>query len=477
MVIVGAGLSGIGAACLLRQECPDKSFVVLEARDVIGGTWDLFRYPGVRSDSDMFTLGYSFRPWTGTRAIADGSAIRDYVRETARERGVEKAVRFGHRVTAADWDGATARWTVTVERADGGSLRFTCSWLSVCSGYYDYGAGYRPAFPGEERYEGVVVHPQQWPEDLDWTGKRIVVIGSGATAVTLVPGLAESAASVTMLQRTPSYIVSLPATDRLAEVLTRRLPAAVAHPIVRWKNILVTTAFYQLARRRPEAMKSLIRKGLLRALPSGYDVDTHFHPPYAPWDQRLCIVPDGDLFKALSAGTAEIVTDSIETFTPAGLRLSSGRELVADIVVTATGLNLLPLGGMRLSVDGEPVDLAKTVSYKGMMLSGVPNLNMVVGYTNASWTLKADLVSRYVTRLLTYMDRHGFRTAVPQPPRDEPADRPFLDLRSGYILRSLDGLPRQGRRAPWRLHQNYLRDVLMMRHGRLQDEGIVFGRR
>jgi cation diffusion facilitator CzcD-associated flavoprotein CzcO len=477
VLVVGAGLSGIGAACLLREAAPGKSFAILEARAAIGGTWDLFRYPGVRSDSDMFTLGYSFRPWTQARAIADGPSIRDYIRDTARERGVDRAIRFHHRVTSADWDGDTARWTVTATRADTGqTVRLTCSWLSVCSGYYRYDAAHRPVFPGEERFGGTIVHPQHWPADLDWAGRRVVVIGSGATAVTLVPAMAQRAAHVTMLQRTPSYVLSLPGTDRLAELLQRRLPARLAYPLVRWKNVLLSTASYQFARRRPEAMKAFIRRGLLRALPRDFDVRTHFTPPYAPWDQRLCLVPDDDLFRVLRSGAAEVVTDRIRTFTAAGIELESGRVLDADVVVTATGLSLLPVGGMSISVDGQPVQLSATVSYKGMMLSGVPNLNMVIGYTNASWTLKADLVSRYVTRLLRHMDAHGFDRATPVAPVDAPADQPFLDFRSGYVQRSVGLLPRQGRRPPWRLHQNYLRDVVMMRRGPVEDEGMVFSR-
>ena len=477
VLVIGAGLSGIGAACLLQQECPGRTFAVLEARDAIGGTWDLFRYPGIRSDSSMSTLGYSFRPWTGRQAIADGPSILDYVRATARERGVDRAVRFGHRVVAADWDGDTARWTVTAERTGTGEVvRLTCSWLSVCSGYYRYDAGHRPHLPGEERYEGALVHPQHWPEDLDWTGKRVVVIGSGATAVTLVPALARRAAHVTMLQRTPGYVLSLPSVDATAATLGRVLPERAALSLARWRSILLSTASYQLARRRPETMKALLRKGLVRALPVGYDVDTHFAPPYDPWDQRLCVVPDGDLFRALREGSAEVVTDHVETFTPTGIRLRSGRELEADVVVTATGLSLLPLGGMRLSVDGEPVELGSTVSYKGMMVSGVPNLNLVIGYTNNSWTLKADLVSRYVTRILGHMDARGYDRATPVPPRDEPADQPFLDFTSGYVQRGLHELPKQGRRAPWKLHQNYLLDLVLLRLGRVEDEGIVFSR-
>ncbi len=476
VLIVGAGLSGIGAACLLQQHSPTKSFAILEAREAIGGTWDLFRYPGVRSDSDMFTLGYSFRPWTASNAIADGPVIRDYIRDTARERGVDSFVRFSHRVVAADWDGTTARWTVTASVGDGATATFTCSWLSVCSGYYRYDAGYQPVFPGQDRFHGTLVHPQQWPEDLDWAGRRIVVIGSGATAVTLVPNLAERAAHVTMLQRTPSYILSLPRTDALAAKLQRVLPSSLAYRLIRWKNVLVNTASYQFSRRRPEAMKAFLRKGLIRALPHDFDVDAHFSPPYDPWDQRLCLVPDNDLFRAIGSGSADIVTDRITTFTRTGLELASGRTLDADIIVSATGLTVLPIGGMTIAVDGRQVDLGRTVSYKGMMVSGVPNFNMVIGYTNASWTLKADLVSRYVCRLLDHLDRHGYDRATPRAPQDGSADQPFLDFQSGYVQRALDTLPKQGRRAPWRLHQNYLRDVLMMRGGPLADEGIVFSR-
>ncbi len=477
VIIVGAGLSGIGAACLLREHRPQAAFAILEAREASGGTWDLFRYPGVRSDSDMFTLGYSFRPWPKARAIADGRSILDYIRATAAERGVESAIRFGHRVVAADWDSTAGYWRVTAERSDGaGPLRLTCSWLSVCSGYFNYEQGYRPRFAGEERFGGPVVHPQHWPEDLDLAGKRVVVIGSGATAVTLVPALCDQAAHVTMLQRTPSYIVSLPATDPVARALERWLPARPAHSLARWKNVLFTTGFYSLARRRPAAIREFIRKTTARALPPGYDVGTHFNPPYQPWDQRLCLVPDGDLFRVLRSGRADIVTDRIAAFTEAGLELASGRTLPADVIVTATGLALLPVGGIGLSVDGAPVVLPDTVCYKGMMLSGVPNFNMVIGYTNNSWTLKADLVSRYVIRLLNHMQARGYDRVIPVPPAGELADQPLLDLTSGYIQRSLADLPRQGRRAPWRLYQNYLRDMVLMRYGRLADEGIRFSR-
>jgi monooxygenase len=477
VLIVGAGISGIGAACRLTTESRGRTFAVLEARDAIGGTWDLFRYPGVRSDSDMYTLGYRFRPWTGRKAIADGWSIRQYVQDTAREYGVTQKIRFQHRVVSAEWSSDEARWTVTAERTDTGeTVVLTCSWLAACSGYYRYDQGFRPTFPGEEDFAGTLVHPQHWPEDLDYTGKRVVVIGSGATAVTLVPAMTDRAEHVTMLQRTPSYIVSLPEEDPLAKRLTRRMSAAAAYPLVRAKNLLLSTVMFQLSRRRPEVMKALVRKGQVALLPAGYDVDTHFTPPYEPWDQRLCLVPDGDLFTALAGGKASIVTDRIARFTERGVLLESGEELPADIVVTATGLNVQPVGGMRLVVDGEPVDLSRTVSYKGMMLSGVPNFDMVFGYTNASWTLKADLVNRYMCRVLNHMAAGGYDTALPVAPPDGPA-APFLDLTSGYVQRSLAGLPKQGARSPWRLNQNYFADLRLLRLTRVADEGIRFSRR
>ena len=475
VLIVGAGLSGIGAAARLSTESPGKTFAVLEARGAIGGTWDLFRYPGVRSDSDMFTLSYRFRPWTGRASIADGASIRRYIEDTAREYGITEQIRYHHRVLSAEWSSAEGRWTVHAQRTDTGrTVRFTCSWMSVCAGYYRYDEGFRPHFEGEEDFRGQILHPQHWPEDLDYAGKRIVVIGSGATAVTLVPSLAERAAHVTMLQRTPSYIVSLPAEDPLANKLRGRLSATATYRAVRAKNLVLSTLMYQFSRRRPEAMKALVRKGQSRVLPPGFDVDTHFAPPYDPWDQRLCLVPDGDLFKALHAGTADIVTGRIARFTENGIEMESGEKLPADIIVSATGLNVQPLGGMTLTVDGERVDLADRVSYKGMMVTGVPNLAMVFGYTNASWTLKADLINRYVCRLLNHMDAHGYVSATPVPPPDGGA-APFVDLTSGYIQRSLDRLPRQGARAPWKVHQNYFLDRLLMRRP-VEDEGMTFQR-
>jgi cation diffusion facilitator CzcD-associated flavoprotein CzcO len=475
VLIVGAGLSGIGAAHHLQERCSRKSYAILEARGDLGGTWDLFRYPGIRSDSDMHTLGYRFRPWTEAKSIAGGPSILRYVRQAARDSGIEEKIRLHHRVVGAEWSTAEARWTVEVERSDTGeNVRLTCGFLFICSGYYRYDQGYAPEFPGMERFSGRVVHPQHWPDDLDYAGKRIVVIGSGATAMTLVPALAEQAARVTMLQRSPTYVVSMPAEDAIASRLRRVLPDRAAYAIVRWKNVLLQMASYQLSRRRPEYMKSLLRRGVKRALPSGYDVDTHFNPRYNPWDQRLCLVPDGDLFKAISAGRAEIVTDQIDTFTENGIRLESGAELDADLIVTATGLNLQFLGGMRVAVDGREPDLAKAMAYKGMMLSDVPNFVFTLGYTNASWTLKADLTSEYACRLLTHMDTHGYRQCVPRVTDPSIAEEPLLDFSAGYVLRSIDQLPKQGSKAPWKLRMSYPLDLRALRFGPIDDGAMQF---
>ncbi|WP_231502729.1 NAD(P)/FAD-dependent oxidoreductase [Blastococcus sp. URHD0036] len=477
VLIVGAGLSGIGAACHLEEERPGTTYAVLEARAAMGGTWDLFRYPGIRSDSDMFTLGYSFRPWTDPQAIADGTSIRRYIEETAREYGVDAKIRYHHRVLGAEWSSDDARWRVTVERSDTGErLTITCGWLSVCSGYYRYDEGFTPRFEGADTFRGQVIHPQHWPEDLDVTGKRVVVIGSGATAVTLVPSLAPQAEHVTMLQRTPTYVVSLPGRDKLAESLRRFLPQRVVYPVIRWKSVLLSMASFQLSRRRPALMKKVLRQAQEKQLPAGYDVATHFTPPYDPWDQRLCVVPDGDLFRVIREEKASIVTDRIARFDETGIQLESGQHLDADVIVTATGLNVLPVGGMTLTVDGAPVELGETVSYKGMMISGVPNFTLTIGYTNASWTLKADLVARYVSRLLEHMERNGYDVATPLAPAD-PEREPFLGLSSGYVQRSLDQLPKQGGRAPWKLYQNYIRDVVLIRRGPVEDEGIRFSRK
>ncbi len=477
VLIVGAGLSGIGAAHHLQANCPGKTYAILEARDCIGGTWDLFRYPGIRSDSDMYTLGYSFKPWKEAKAIADGPSILNYVRQTASDRGIDREIRFHHRVLRAEWSTAESRWTVQAQRSDTGeTVSLSCGFLMMCSGYYRYEEGYTPEFPGTERFAGRIVHPQHWSDDIDYAGKRVVVIGSGATAVTLVPTMARSAGHVTMLQRSPSYVVTRPAEDAIANFLRRVLPAKAAYGVVRWKNVLLTMLSFQLSRRRPGAMKSLLRKALEKQLPAGYDIDTHFKPTYNPWDQRLCLVPDGDLFKAIGDGSASVVTDHIETFTERGLKLTSGAELEADLVVTATGLNLLALGGMEIAVDGREVQLPETMSYKGMMLSGVPNLALAIGYTNASWTLKCDLTCEYVCRLLNHMDAQRYAQVTPNNRDPSVAELPFIDFSSGYVQRAIDQFPKQGSKAPWRLYQNYPLDIVSLKFGQIEDGALEFAR-
>jgi monooxygenase len=474
VLIVGAGLSGIGAACRLTTDNPDLSYEILEGRGASGGTWDLFRYPGVRSDTDMYTLGYPFRPWTGQNAIADGEAILKYLRDTAKAYGVDQRITYHTRAVGAEWSGETARWTVTVEDPRSGDRDVrVCKFLYLCCGYYRYDEGYTPPWPGRADFAGQVIHPQNWPADLDVTGKRVVVIGSGATAVTLVPALARTAAHVTMVQRSPSYVLSLPSRDRIAHLLGKVLPGPVAHKAVRWKNIKIATWLYQFSRRRPARMRAMLRKGMAKQLPAGYAVDTHFNPTYEPWDQRLCLVPDGDFFATIRSGAAEVVTDHIESFTPAGLRLRSGTTLDADVVITATGLNLLTFGGIALTVDGKPVDTAQRVVYKGMMLDGVPNMVFAIGYTNAAWTLKADLVATYVSRLLKLMRHDRAQVVTPRLPDEPLATTPLIEMSSGYFERSRNVLPRQADRAPWRLHQHYRRDAPLFR-GPIKDDALHF---
>ncbi len=477
VLIIGAGLSGVGAACRLREQCPGKTFAIFEARGAIGGTWDLFRFPGVRSDSDMFTLAYPFRPWRGAQAIVDGASIRRYIRETASEYGVEEQIRYHHRVVSAEWSSEQARWRVEAERADTGeTVDITCGFLFSCTGYYRYDAGYTPEFPGVEHFGGEVVHPQFWREDVQYAGKRVLVIGSGATAVTLVPAMAEQAAHVTMLQRSPSYIISIPALDPVAGVLSRVLPARLAYRIVRWKNVWLTLAIYGLSRRRPATMKRLIRKLTERQLPAGFDIDKHFTPTYDPWDQRMCLVPDNDLFEAIKAGRVSVVTDRIETFTETGVTVASGGEIEADVIVTATGLSMVPLGEIPLSVDGRSVDLPQTLVYRGMLLSGVPNLAFAFGYINQSWTLGADLTCQHVCRLLNYMDEHGYDACTPRHD-DEPVPTiPFAELASGYILRSIDRFPRQRAGDPWQRVQHYPRDRRSVVRAPIDDPALEFAR-
>ena len=472
VIIVGAGLSGIGGACHLKMQCPNKSFVILEGREAMGGTWDLFRYPGIRSDSDMYTLGYRFRPWRDAKAIADGPAILSYIHETAAEFNVDKTVRYNHRVRRASWSSDEARWTVDVE-TDQSLVQLSCNFLYLCTGYYDYASGYTPDWPGIAQFRGTIVHPQKWPEDLDYTGKRVVVIGSGATAITLVPAMAERAAHVTMLQRSPSYVVSRPAEDKIANWLRRHLPDRAAYVLSRWKNVLTGTFFYSLARKRPEIFKWMVAKGVRNHLGQKYD-SKHFTPPYNPWDQRLCFAPDADLFNAIREGRVSVVTDHIDTFTEDGLLLKSGEHLDADIIVTATGLVLKLFSGMQLVLNGTPVELPKTFVYKGMMFSDIPNLAFAVGYTNASWTLKCDLTAEYVCRLLNHMDQHGYDICTPRVNDPDIGEEPVIDFNSGYVLRALHTLPRQGSKTPWRLHQNYMKDLRMMRYGRLDDGTMEF---
>ena len=477
VLIVGAGLSGIGAAYYLQTRCRRKRYAILESRDASGGTWDLFRYPGVRSDSDMYTLGYSFRPWREPQAIAGGPAILAYLRDTARTYGIDRHIRFGHRVRRAAWSSADARWTVEAERATGEVVQLTCAFLYCCGGYYDYEQGYTPDWPGVEQFTGKIVHPQHWPADLDFAGQRVVIIGSGATAVTLAPALAEQAAQVTMLQRSPTYIVTRPSRDATADRLRRRLPRRLADGLVRWRSALQSLYYYTLMRRRPALAKRNLLQLVRAQLGPDYDVATHFTPRYNPWDQRLCLAPDGDFFAVIRAGKLSVVTDHIATFTPAGIRLRSGAELAADIVVTATGLVMRLLSGVQLTVDGAPVELARTMTYKGMMLSDVPNLAFAIGYTNASWTLKSELISRYVCRLLNYMDRHGYAQCTPRQSDQTITTAPVMDFTSGYVQRALPAMPRQGSRRPWKMYQNYLLDTLTLRLGRVNDGTLKFARR
>lgn len=472
VLVVGAGLSGIGAGYHLQTNCPGKRYAILEGRDCIGGTWDLFRYPGIRSDSDMHTLGYSFRPWREAKAIADGPSILNYVRDTARHYGIDKKIRFNHRVKRASWSSADARWSVEARQASGETARFTCNFLFLCSGYYSYEAGYTPQFAGTGRFQGRIVHPQQWSEDIDYAGKRVVVIGSGATAVTLVPEMAKTAAHVTMLQRSPTYIIARPQEDAVANWLRRHLPAKFAYGVTRWKNVLRGMLFYGLCRRAPERMKQRIIQLVKEELGGSCDVDQHFTPRYNPWDQRLCLVPNGDLFQALKQGRASVLTEQIETFTERGLKLHSGTELAADLIVTATGLNLRLFGGIELNVDGRRVEPARIMSYKGMMFSDVPNFAAAFGYTNASWTLKCDLTCQYVCRLLNHMEEHGYRQCTPRNTDPSVTETRWIDFTSGYVQRCIDKSPKQGSKAPWRLYQNYALDLLNFKFASV-DDGVM----
>jgi cation diffusion facilitator CzcD-associated flavoprotein CzcO len=476
VLIVGAGISGIGAASHLRRNLPGKTFAILDAREAIGGTWDLFRYPGIRSDSDLHTFGYEFKPWTSPNAIADADEILAYLQETVDEHGLQPHIRFGHRILGADWSSADARWTVHAERTDTGqAVTLTCSVLFSAAGYYDYAAGHTPEFEGREDFTGTIVHPQQWPQDLDYEGKRVVVIGSGATAVTLIPAMAPRAQHVTMLQRSPSYVMTIPRRDPIANALRRRLSDERAYRITRRMNIARQRFVYDLSMKHPQLVRRLIRELTKRQLPPGYAVDTHFRPSYNPWDQRLCAVPDGDLFRTIRQGRASVVTDRIVRFTPGGILLESGIELEADIIVTATGLNLLAFGGMELTVDGEPVEIGGRLVYKSMMLDEVPNFAFAVGYTNSSWTLKVDLVCEHLCRMLAHMDARGYDTIVASTDGDPTiVRRPLLDFGAGYVQRAVDRFPKQGSHGPWTVAMNYAADRERLRNGPVEDPALHF---
>jgi monooxygenase len=475
VLIVGAGISGIGCAYYLQREHPERTYVILEARAASGGTWDLFKYPGIRSDSDLQTFGFAFKPWTSERAMAQGPEILSYIREAARENGIDKKIRTHHKVLSAAWSSDDGRWLVSVERADNGQrVQISAGWLFAGTGYYRYDAGYTPELPGIDGFKGLVVHPQQWPEELDYAGKRVVVIGSGATAVTLIPAIAPTAARVTMLQRSPSYILSLPSKDAIANTLLKLFGPKRGYDLARRKNIFQQTTVYKLCQRYPARARALIRWLTARQLPKGYPVDEHFRPRYDPWDQRLCAVPDGDLFKAIRAGNADVVTDTIETFTETGIKLSSGRELEADIVVTATGLKLLAFGGIALTVDGQPVKLRKRIAFKGLMLSGMPNFTYLIGYTNASWTLKVELVCEHFCRMLSYMDEHGYDVCVPELPYPNMTTAPLLDFSAGYVRRALGEFPKQGAYEPWRLAMSFDDDRRVLADGPIEDRGLHF---
>ncbi|GAA4604419.1 cation diffusion facilitator CzcD-associated flavoprotein CzcO [Actinoplanes octamycinicus] len=477
VLIVGAGISGIGAGRYLKTELPGKSFAILEARAASGGTWDLFRYPGIRSDSDLHTFGYEFKPWRDEQSIADAPRILDYLRETITENGLDRHIRFHHRVLAASWSSERARWSVEVERADTGErITLTCGWLFSASGYYRYDEGFTPDFAGRDDFRGQIVHPQHWPEDLDYAGKRVVVIGSGATAVTIVPAMAGEAAHVTMLQRTPTYIMPVGRKDPIANALKKYLGPERGYAWTRRKNIAQQKAIWSFCQRYPKAARKVIRWVNAKQLPAGFPVDEHFNPPYDPWDQRLCAVPDGDLFKAIRRGRASVVTDRITRFTPTGLLLDSGKHLDADIVVTATGLNVQAFGGVPVTVDGRPVALPDTVSYKGMMLSGVPNFAYAIGYTNSSWTLKIGLLCEHFCRLLRHMEAQGYDICRPEVADPDMPTRPFLDFGAGYIQRVVGQLPRQGARMPWLTSMDYQSDVKLLRADDVTDRELHFDR-
>ena len=475
ILIVGAGLSGIGAAYHLKKECPNKEYLILESRDQLGGTWDLFRYPGIRSDSDMTTMGFRFKPWKGEKLVAEGGAILDYLHEIADENNIKDKIQYHSHVNSVSWSSEEARWTIEYKnKIKDLNEVITCDFLYFCVGYYDYDEAYEPEFKGRDNFKGQIIHPQNWPNDLDYSGKRVVVIGSGATAVTLIPSMAEKTKHITMLQRSPTYYMIRPNKNPLGNFIRKITNNTVAYYVMRWQNINMQSFFFKRARKYPQRVKDFLIGLVKDHLPENFDVDRHFTPPYNPWDQRLCLVPDGDLFNAINDGKASVVTDHIEEFKTDGIKLKSGEKLQADIIITATGFNVLLFGNIDIKVDNKIIDSSKSMTYKGMMVSNVPNLIMTFGYTNASWTLRADLTAEYACRLFNYMDKHGYKYCQPTPEGEIEIDGEWLDFNSGYVMRVLEKLPRQGARDPWRNTQNYKKDVLQLRYGRITDKELKF---
>ena len=472
IIIIGAGLSGIGAACHLKRQCPNKSFLILEGREAMGGTWDLFRYPGIRSDSDMFTLGYNFKPWTNPKAIADGDSIREYIIEAAKEHNVAEKIRYSHKVKSVAWDSSTSKWTITAE-VNGEEKQYNCNFIFSCTGYYNYDEGYTPEFKDRKKFKGKIVHPQHWPEELDYTDKKVVIIGSGATAITLLPSMADKTEHITMLQRSPSYVLPVPQKDPMQDKLREYLPEKWVYRTLRARNVAFSMGFYQYARRFPDKMKAFIRSHNEYRLPEGYDMK-HFTPKYDPWDERLCASPDADFFKAIKSGKASVETDHIDHFTKTGIQLKSGKHLDADIIITATGLNIQLMGGVDVTVDGNAVEMNERMCYRGVLIENLPNLAMVFGYTNASWTLKADLVSEYVCKLINHMDKKGLTQVQPINNDKSVHHEPFMDLQSGYVQRAEGKVPQQGNKLPWKLYQNYALDFAMLKFGRVHDGALKF---
>jgi monooxygenase len=475
VIIIGAGLSGIGAACHLKRNCPNKTFAMLEGRSNIGGTWDLFKYPGIRSDSDMHTFAYSFKPWTYDKTISDGATIMKYLNETIDDYELRKHIKYNHWISEVFWSSDEDKWTVKGKNNESNEvIQLSCNFLISCTGYYDYDEGYTPDFKGLENYKGQFVHPQKWTNDIEYENKEVIIIGSGATAVTLLPTMAEKTKHITMLQRSPTYMMSLPEHDKFSKVVKRWLPSKIAHFLARWKHVLGQIYFYKISKKKPKEVRYFIKKEIRKVLGEDYDVETHFNPKYNPWDQRICAVVDNDLFDAINEGKCTIVTDYIDSFTEKGILLQSGKELEADLVVSATGLKIKFVGGINIKVDGKTIDPSDLVNYKGMMLQDVPNMAMIAGYTNASWTLKSDLVGEYICRLLHHMDKKGLTSCTPTLSDNNVITEPASDLASGYIQRALDELPKQGDKYPWKLNQNYIKDMIALRFKSIDDGYLVF---